>query len=233
MSGNEYGGWQIGLVGEDGAELRQQWVLSRSLIRKFVSNNQRTNSCYYGQSGAGGSGGSSDFSANLIYAVMLAVKLAVMVGMSRSPTPEQQLKERWSVSQRVVLAVVVVQPGLAMESLPLVARAGGGNGGEITVQPGMVTTENDDSIGIMAQSIGGSGGSGSNTGGIVALGGTGGNGGTTGTVTINTGDVTTSGKNSAALFAESIGGGGGKGGNSGVYSSWWISGGGGAGTPSL
>jgi len=54
---------------------------------------------------------------------MRAVRLAVMVVTSRSPTPERlQLREKVAgVSQRVALAAAGVQQGLVTESLPLVA----------------------------------------------------------------------------------------------------------------
>ena len=76
------------------------------------------------------------------------------------------------------------------------------------------------SIGIVAQSIGGGGGSAGFTGQVAynggslnnQVGGTGGNGGNGGNVTVtSTGSIITSGDNSIAVLAQSIGGGGGNG----------------------
>lgn len=96
--------------------------------------------------------------------------------------------------------------------------SGGGAGGSVTVTSGApIVTSGDDSIGLLAQSVGGGGGNGSSTGGLSAIGGAGGNGATGGpvTVTASTG-VTTTGQTAPALFAQSAGGSGGHG--SHVYS---------------
>ena len=78
------------------------------------------------------------------------------------------------------------------------------------------------STAIFAQSVGGGGGnggaaltvSGTVGGSTVAVGGTGGNGGKGGTITVtNNGAITTTGINSVAIFAQSVGGGGGSGGS--------------------
>ncbi len=97
---------------------------------------------------------------------------------------------------------------------------GGNGGGEssgaaVTVSnSGSVTTERDDSFGILAQSIGGGGGDGGDAGGWFTVGGRAGSGGGSGVVTINdSGSVSTDGDRSTALFAQSVGGGGGNGGD--------------------
>ena len=72
------------------------------------------------------------------------------------------------------------------------------------------------SRGVYAQSIGGGGGDGAGSGGLVSLGGSGDGGGDGGNVTVTSaGSVETSGARSDALFAQSIGGGGGSGAGSG------------------
>jgi len=94
---------------------------------------------------------------------------------------------------------------------------GGGesDGGEVIVSnSGSIKTQNHDSYGVFAQSIGGGGGDGGGAGGWFTVGGQGGSGGNSSTVTvIDTGTVTTIGDRSTAIFAQSIGGGGGNGGD--------------------
>ncbi len=110
----------------------------------------------------------------------------------------------------------------------------GGNGNKITIQTavdaGSIVTQGDYSYGILAQSVGGGGG----TGGLaassihpinkqakksilVSIGGSEGASGSGGGVvmTLNS-DIATSGHGSSAIFAQSIGGGGGLGAQSGV-----------------
>ncbi|MET4635013.1 hypothetical protein [Kaistia defluvii] len=108
-----------------------------------------------------------------------------------------------------------------------IGGAGGasGKGGDVTVTnelTGLIHTKGYGSTGIMAQSVGGGGG----TGGItyltsrgatpsiaVAIGGSGGAGGDGGIVkVINDGNMLIEGDNSVAIFAQSVGGGGGRGG---------------------
>ncbi len=102
------------------------------------------------------------------------------------------------------------------------AGAGGGNGGEVHVtNSGLIETDMANSHGIMAQSIGGSGGVGGAAGSSAAqakvtigasLGGEGGAGGYGQFVhVINnaSGTILTNGDNSYGIFAQSIGGGGG------------------------
>jgi uncharacterized protein with beta-barrel porin domain len=99
--------------------------------------------------------------------------------------------------------------------------AEGGNGGgessgaKVTVNnSGTITTQNSDSFGILAQSIGGGGGDGGGAGGLFTVGGRGGSGGGSDVVTVfDSGTVQTSGDRSTAIFAQSIGGGGGNGGD--------------------
>ncbi|QPC92901.1 hypothetical protein [Mesorhizobium sp. INR15] len=105
--------------------------------------------------------------------------------------------------------------------------AAGGDGGTVVVNNAAGTTiityggtnPNAHDVGadaIVAQSIGGGGGSGSNSGGLVAIGGDGSAGGIGGSVTVNNdGTLITIGPKARGIFAQSIGGGGGNGGDSG------------------
>ena len=99
----------------------------------------------------------------------------------------------------------------------------GGDGGAVTAQTkGDLTTQGDNSNGILAQSIGGGGGNGgfsvaasaSDGAGIsVGVGGSGGSGGDANEVTVSSlSNISTQGANSYGIAAQSIGGGGGNGG---------------------
>lgn len=93
----------------------------------------------------------------------------------------------------------------------------GGAGGEVDVtlaQGSQLTTKDENSIGVLAQSIGGGGGNGANAKGIfVAVGGRGGHGGNGGEVDINfSGSLNTLADHSSGVIAQSVGGGGGHGG---------------------
>ncbi|SFV17196.1 Uncharacterized conserved protein, contains a C-terminal beta-barrel porin domain [Methylobacterium sp. 174MFSha1.1] len=93
---------------------------------------------------------------------------------------------------------------------------------------GLITTQGDGAIGVIAQSIGGGGGLGGDSTGsayagggsssasvsaVVVMGGTGGTGGAGGAVTLtNSGVIATLGQDAYGVFAQSIGGGGGAGG---------------------
>jgi len=106
----------------------------------------------------------------------------------------------------------------------------GGTGGEVRLKSaGQIYTYGDQSIGILAQSIGGGGGdSGTTTvggdftaksssyGGNIAIGLDGGTAASGGVVTVNTsGEIATLGDRAHAIFAQSLGGGGGVGGTVG------------------
>ncbi len=84
---------------------------------------------------------------------------------------------------------------------------------------GAITTGGKGAHGVVAQSIGGTGGKSGNSGGIITLGndaaGTGGNGGYALAVDGTGGTVVTTGSDAYGVVAQSIGGGGGDGGNSG------------------
>lgn len=111
-------------------------------------------------------------------------------------------------------------------SFALGGRAGpGGASGQVVVnERGTITTSGDQAIGIFAQSVGGGGGNGGGSvataagGGYnlsLAIGGSAGSGGSAGTVTVNqAGSISTTGKLSHGILAQSVGGGGGNGGYS-------------------
>lgn len=89
-------------------------------------------------------------------------------------------------------------------------------GGSVQVSNsgGRIETAGNAAVGILAQSIGGGGGSGGDSKGILGVGGDGAAGGQGGNVGIqNLGTVSTSGRFSPGVIAQSIGGGGGNGGD--------------------
>jgi uncharacterized protein YhjY with autotransporter beta-barrel domain len=110
----------------------------------------------------------------------------------------------------------------------------GGAGGSATVRNlagGEVTTREERSHGIFAQSIGGGGGTAGGSGGLVSLGGEGQGGGIGAAIDItNDAAIETRGANARGLFGQSIGGGGGDGaGSGGIVSIGGKSSGGGVG----
>jgi hypothetical protein len=107
--------------------------------------------------------------------------------------------------------------------------AGGGAGGDILVaNNGAVDTSGYLSHGIFAQSIGGGGGNGGDSGGLVSIGGSGSATSPGGEISVvNTGGIETRGTFATGIFMQSIGGGGGNGGASGGLVSIGGDGGGG------
>ena len=93
----------------------------------------------------------------------------------------------------------------------------GGKAGSVTVSnSGAITTKSIAADAILAQSVGGGGGDGATSGGLVAVGGKSQAGGAGGTVSVgNSGAITTDGALARGIFAQSVGGGGGTGGTSG------------------
>ena len=91
----------------------------------------------------------------------------------------------------------------------------GGPGGKVEVRNfGDITTHGNESDGIRAESLSGTGGRGGNAGGWFTNGGNGSFGVPSGPVLVDsTGDISTDGFLSHGIFAQSIGGGGGNGGN--------------------
>ncbi|TPN86481.1 hypothetical protein FJ987_06310 [Mesorhizobium sp. CU2] len=103
----------------------------------------------------------------------------------------------------------------------ILAQGGSGGppttGGTVIVNnSGQITTKQDKSVGIFAQSIGGGGGAGGDSFGIVGQPGSASAGGNGGTVTVtNTGVIETRGARSYGIWAQSLGGSGGNAGDSG------------------
>ena len=89
--------------------------------------------------------------------------------------------------------------------------ASGGNGGDVLVTvSGAIITHGERAHGVVAQSVGGSGGYGGDAKGTqLAIGGTGGSGGDV--TVIRTGQIITTGVDSVAIIAQSVAGGGGAG----------------------
>ncbi len=119
--------------------------------------------------------------------------------------------------------------------------ASGGAGGAVTVtnsalrSSDAIVTRGQQSHGILAQSVGGGGGTGGDAVGAVSYGGNGGGGSASGgSVTVSNSElITTRGTESNAIFAQSVGGGGGAGGNSGGAISFGGTGGSGGGGGSV
>ncbi|MBO1113228.1 autotransporter outer membrane beta-barrel domain-containing protein [Bordetella petrii] len=88
-------------------------------------------------------------------------------------------------------------------------------GGVWVTNTATVTTTGDAAVGLLAQSIGGGGGSGGDANGVVTVGGSGASAGDGGTVSIaqGLGKIQTFGNYSAGVLAQSVGGGGGNGGD--------------------
>jgi hypothetical protein len=109
------------------------------------------------------------------------------------------------------------------------SAGGGGDGGVVDLKnTGGITTKGEDSYGILAQSVGGGGGTGGFSvsaavgggktagGASLALGGSGGDGGDAKAVTVDSlGTILTGGDRAVGILAQSLGGGGGAGGWSG------------------
>ena len=120
-------------------------------------------------------------------------------------------------------AIAAAGGGLAASFAMGGTGGSGGTGGDVSLtnySSGTILTGGENAAGIFAQSVGGGGGNGgfSITGDIgagsggLAMGGNGSNGGNSGNVTLyNYAGVTTTGNDSDALIAQSMGGGGGNG----------------------
>ncbi|WP_291009949.1 hypothetical protein [Hydrogenophaga sp.] len=130
------------------------------------------------------------------------------------------------VGTTCVLAGALCWPGGAVDL---------GKGGQVTVDnTGNIRTTNYGANAIFAQSVGGGGGSGGMSLGLLSIGGSASGGGNGGQVTVrnNSQTLNTGLADAAAIYAQSVGGGGGQGGDSvavGPYISLGIGGRGGAG----
>jgi uncharacterized protein YhjY with autotransporter beta-barrel domain len=110
------------------------------------------------------------------------------------------------------------------------AGANGGASGNVGVSVdgnSTISTNGTDAVGILAQSVGASGGGGGSANGDTGVGGASGVGGTVGAVTVSSGaTITTKGSNARGILAQSIAGSGGGGGGS--WGLWQSSGASGA-----
>ena len=158
----------------------------------------------------------------------LAAPLAPAVVWSVGAAAEQAAvtasSSRWKTakpSQRQATAPSVYWPRASAAAARCGLRLGGSlrgghgfRGGQRRYRHGhkhgAAQTFGADALGLAAQSIGGGGGSGGISTGLVALGGSGNSSGNGGIVTvINDGQITTTGHSSDSIFAQSLGGGGG------------------------
>ncbi|MEM7170567.1 MAG: autotransporter outer membrane beta-barrel domain-containing protein [Pseudomonadota bacterium] len=124
-----------------------------------------------------------------------------------------------TVSLGILVQSVGGGGGDAGNSIGLASIGGSGDagadGGAVSASnSGTIETQDDGSIGILVQSVGGGGGHGGDSDALVAIGGSAGGGGDGQSVSFtNTGDVSTEGDRADAISVQSIGGGGGKGGS--------------------
>ncbi len=170
----------------------------------------------------GGSGGSSGTSGNLILSLQGAADNGGNGG-TVTVNNSGSIVTRGNDSKGIFAQSIGGGGGNGGSTGGLIALGGSGsNGGSsntVTVKNffgGSITTSGLRSDAIFAQSVGGSGGSGSTAGGLVAVGGGGSVAGNGGQVIVeNYGTISTTLANSRGIVAQSIGGGGGDGGSSG------------------
>jgi hypothetical protein len=170
----------------------------------------------------GGSGGSSGTSGNLLVSLNGSADNGGNGG-SVSVTNDGAITTTGGMSRGIFAESIGGGGGTGGSNGGLISLGGsgsnGGSAGTVTVHngsTGIITTVGTQSDGIFAQSVGGSGGSGSNAHGLYAVGGSGDHAGNGGAVTVeNYGTISTSGTNARGIVAQSVGGGGGDGGSSG------------------
>jgi len=169
----------------------------------------------------GGSGGSSGTSGNLILSLNGSADNGGNGG-AVSVTNAGHILTTGEYARGIFAQSVGGGGGTGGSGGGLVALGGsgsnGGSAGTVSVTnagTGVITTQGTKSDGIFAQSVGGSGGSGSNAYGLVSVGGSGAHAGNGGAVTVeNFGTISTAGNGARGIVAQSIGGGGGDGGSS-------------------
>ena len=172
----------------------------------------------------GGSGGSAGFSGNLIVSLVSNGDGGGNGGVV-SVSNGGAIQTDGQMSRGIMAQSVGGGGGAGGTAGGLVSLAlggagsNGGSGSSVTVvnaATGSIATKGEMSDGIMAQSIGGSGGAGANAYGLVALGGSGSKAGSGAAVSVsNFGRIETEGDQARGIIAQSIGGGGGDGGSSG------------------
>jgi uncharacterized protein YhjY with autotransporter beta-barrel domain len=162
-----------------------------------------------GTSGGGGSGGSAG-SATVTLAGTPLAAITVTTAANTSPG---------------IFAASIGSAGGNGGNLTANAGGSGGNGGaggsgsavSVSVASTAITTQGDNSPGIVAQSQGGSGGAGGSTQASISVGAAGGSGGSSGNliVTLDSGSqINTAGQGSSGIVAQSVSGAGGNAGAS-------------------
>ena len=223
VSGNGgTGGSQWGLVGQSGSG-----GFGGSGGTISITNNgtiQTSGNLAHGILGQsiGGSGGSSGTSGNLLLSLNGSPDNGGNGG-SVSITNTGGITTTGNDSRGIFAQSIGGGGGSGGSAGGLIALGGsgsnGGSAGTVTVTNsslGIINTSGLRSDGIFAQSVGGSGGSGSDAGGLIAVGGSGSKAGNGGAVTVeNYGTISTTKNFARGIVAQSIGGGGGDGGNSG------------------
>ncbi len=169
----------------------------------------------------GGSGGSAGFSGNLLVSLIGQADNGGNGG-TVAVSHGGAIQTQGDVSLGIVAQSIGGGGGMGGSAAGLVALGGiGSNGGSgnvvlVTVQgSGSILTGGAGSTGVLAQSIGGSGGNGGNSAGLVSIGGTGARAGDGNVVSVSSyGRIQTQGSSAEGIVAQSIGGGGGNGGSS-------------------
>ncbi|WP_139364433.1 hypothetical protein [Ochrobactrum sp. P6BS-III] len=170
----------------------------------------------------GGTGGSAGASSNLLVSLIGSADNGGSGGKV-NVTNGGTIETHGVASRGIMAQSIGGGGGAGGTAAGLVALAlggvgsNGGSGGEVSVTnagTGSIYTKGDLADGIMAQSIGGSGGQGTNAYGLVSIGGNGSKGGSGSAVSVsNLGRIVTEGDGARGIIAQSIGGGGGDGGS--------------------
>jgi len=176
----------------------------------------------YAQS-IGGAGGDSGASGNLIVAIGGGGDLGGWGGEVHI-TNNGQITTTGDFSRGIYAQSIGGGGGSGGDSGGLFALGGGGSIGGYSAAvsvtngaTGEINTTGIGSDGIFAQSVGGSGGGGGDSGGLISIGGDGDSAGDGGQVTIsNNGLIVTQGQFARGIVAQSVGGGGGDGGSTGA-----------------
>jgi len=172
----------------------------------------------------GGTGGSAGTSGNLLVSLIGAADNGGNGG-AVNVSHGGAIETRGYASRGIVAQSIGGGGGEGGAAAGLVALAmggvgsNGGSGGAVSVQisgRGSIVTGGKFGDGVLAQSIGGSGGEGAQASGLISVGGNGSKGGDGSTVSVsNYGYIETRGEAARGIVAQSIGGGGGDGGNTG------------------
>ncbi|WP_269615698.1 autotransporter outer membrane beta-barrel domain-containing protein [Prochlorococcus marinus] len=218
------GGAQYGLAGSSGSGAGASKGGNISITNQAGAQVQTDGSGSYGllAQSVGGTGGSGGASGNLFYSGSAKGDNGGQGGNTFAKNSGEILTQG-DRSVGIFVQSTGGGGGNGGDSWGLIAVGGsadaGGVGGDVEAingSTGIISTTGKSSTGMFVQSVGGSGGNGGDSGGLVSLGGSGSNGAKAGSVDVdNDGTITTDGSHSRGLFAQSVGGGGGSGGRSG------------------